>query len=154
MNDFESDWISLSQIQSGVRVFLSDFERRKQCVCIQDGSVWIKHCSIQDGCHHQVESEWMSEVFYANGGEWSVSEVFLVANGGTNLIKGEWVWQEKLRWLNTTWQNSKWLPLSSSVRMNGFESNWIRLSQSFVKNGKSKMAGFKMVAIIKLIRLN
>ena len=138
----------------------------------------IQHGRIQGGCHHQVESEWISEVFcanggegsvsevflvanggtqsnqvwvsltgktkmdeskmkefkmgaiiklsqnewvkffYANGGEWSVSEVFICANGGTNLSKCEWVWQEKLRWLNTTWQNSRWLPSSSWVRMN------------------------------------
>ena len=75
MNEFESDWISLSQSQSGVRVFLSEFERRKQGVWIQDGSVWIQHGRIQGGCHHQVESEWMSEGFFcANGGNpsWQV----------------------------------------------------------------------------------
>ena len=43
--------------------------------------------------------------------------------------------------------------------MNEFESDWTSLSQSFVQNGESKMAEFKMeeykmVAIIKLIRLN
>ena len=53
MNEFESDWISLSQCQSGVRVFLSESGRRKQ-------GVWIQHGRIQDNCHHQVESEWMS----------------------------------------------------------------------------------------------
>ena len=60
----EWEWISLSQIklvwvksQSGVRVFLSESERRKQ-------GVWIQHGRIQDGCHHQVESEWMSEVLF------------------------------------------------------------------------------------------
>ena len=37
MNEFESDWISLSQSQSGESVFLS-FQRRKQGVWIQDGS--------------------------------------------------------------------------------------------------------------------
>ena len=26
----------------------------------QDGTVWIQHGKIQDGCHHQVEWEWMS----------------------------------------------------------------------------------------------
>ena len=67
----EWEWISLSQIelvwvksQSGGRVFLSESERRKQGVWIQDGSVWIQHGRIQDGCHHQVESEWMSEGFF------------------------------------------------------------------------------------------
>ena len=83
MNEFESDWISLNQSQSGVRVFLSESERRKQGVWIQDGR-------IQDGCHHQVESEWMSEVFFcANGGEGSVSEVFFVQMVGTNPGKCE-----------------------------------------------------------------
>ena len=57
MNEFESHWISLSQSQSGVRVFLSESERRKQ-------GVWIQHGRIQDGCHHQVESEWMTEGFF------------------------------------------------------------------------------------------
>ena len=56
MNEFESDWISLSQSQSAERVFLSESERRKQ-------GVWIQHGRIQDGCNHQVKWEWMSEVF-------------------------------------------------------------------------------------------
>ena len=118
MNEFESDWISLIQI--GGRVFLSESERRKQ-------GVWIQHGRIQDGCNHHVDSEWMSEVYF-------------VQMVGTNLGKCEWVWEEKLRWLNqrwpnSRWQNSRWLPLSSWVRMNEFESGWISLSQSFVQNG-------------------
>ena len=43
--------------------------------------------SIQDGCYHQVVSEWMSEVFF-------------VQIVGTNLGKCEWVWEEILWWLN------------------------------------------------------
>ena len=82
---------------------------------------------IQDGCHHQVQSEWMTEVSF----------VLIV---GTNLGKCKWVWEEILRflnarWWNWTWQNSRWLPSSSWVRMNEFESDWISLSQSFVQNG-------------------
>ena len=57
MNEFESDWISLSQSQSAERVFLSESERRKQGVKFQHGR-------IQDGCNHQVKWEWMSEVFF------------------------------------------------------------------------------------------
>ena len=165
-----------------MRVFLSESERRKQGVWIQDGSVWIQHGRIQVGCHHQVESEWMSEGYFcANGGnqswqvwvslrgktkiaesklakfkmaefkmaaiikliqnelvkfflckwwggkwEWSF---FFVQMGGTNPGKCEWVWEEKLRWLNPRWQNSRWLPSISWVRMNKFESDWISLSQ-------------------------
>ena len=41
------------------------------------------------------------------------------------------------RWqcLNQTWQNSRWLPSSSWVRMNEYESEWISWSQSFEENG-------------------
>ena len=138
MNEFESDWIRLSQSQSGVRVFLSESERRKQ-------GVWIQHGRIQDDCHHQVESEWMSEVFLIQHGRIQdgchhqveseqMSEGFFVQMVGTNLGNCEWVWEEKLRWLNprwpnSRWQNSRWLPSSSWVRMNKFESDWISLSQ-------------------------
>ena len=131
MNEFESDWITLSQSQSGVRVFLSESERRKQ-------GVWIQHVRIQDDCHHQVESEWMSEVFLIqhcriqDGSHhqfqsvW-ISEGFFVQMVGTNLGKCEWVWEEKLRWLNPRWpnsrrQNSRWLPSSSCVRLNEWSS--------------------------------
>ena len=67
---------------------------------IQDGSVWNQDGKIQNGCHHQVESEWMS-----------LSQIELV---------------------------------------------WVRV---LCKMAESKMADFKMeelkmVAIIKLIRLN
>ena len=55
---------------------------------------------------------------------------FFVQMLGTNLGKCEWVWEKELRWLNPRWQNSIWLPSSSSVRMNEFESDWISLSQS------------------------
>ena len=30
--------------------------------------VWIQDSRIQDGCHHQVDSEWMSEVFFVQNG--------------------------------------------------------------------------------------
>ena len=55
MNEVESDWISLSQSQSRVRVFLSESERRKQGVWIPQCRCWIQDGRIQDGCHHQVE---------------------------------------------------------------------------------------------------
>ena len=65
---------------------------------------------------------------------------FFVQMLGINLGKCEWVWQGKLRWLNPTWLNSSWqnsrlLPSSSWVRMNEFESDWIKLGQSFVQHG-------------------
>ena len=86
-----------------------------------------KMARIQDGCHHQVEWEWMSEVFFC------------------------------AKWLNPRWQNSRWLTSSNWVRMNEFDSDWISLSQSFwvkCKMPESKMAEFKIATIIRLIRLN
>ena len=72
---------------------MSEFERKNK-----DG--WIQDCKIQDGrikdgCHHQVESHRMNEVF-------------VVQMVGPNLGKCEWVWEEILRWLNPRWQNSRW----------------------------------------------
>ena len=83
----EWQWMSLSQIELvlfRVRVEWECFwvnlrednkvsESKMPCVRIQDGK-------IQDGCHHQVESEWMSEVFF-------------LQMVGTNLGKCEWVWE-------------------------------------------------------------
>ena len=93
--------------------------------------------------------------------EWS----FFVEMVGTNLGKCEWVWEGKLRWLNPRWPNSRWLPSSSWVRMNEFESDWISLSQSQsgvrvfwvnlrednkVSESKMAVSESKMAAIIKL----
>ena len=52
------------------------------------------------------------------------------------LSQKKWVKFFCAKWLNPRWQHSRWLPSSSSVRMNEFESDWIRLSQSFVQNGR------------------
>ena len=129
MNEFESDWISLSQTQSGRRVFLSESERRKQGVWIPQYRSWIQvgriqDGKIQDGHHHQVESEWMSEVFLCKwwGGkcEWS----FFVQMVGTNLGKYECVWEEKLRWLNPRWWNSRWQNSRCPPSW-----NWVRMSE-------------------------
>ena len=70
---------------------------------VQNG--WILDGRILDDCHHQVESEWMSEVFF-------------VQMVGTNPGKCEWVWEKILwwlnpRWSNSIWHNSRWLPSSS-----------------------------------------
>ena len=81
------------------------------------------------------------------------------------------------KWQNRSWQNSRWLPSSSWVRMNEFDSYWISLShielvwvrvrvmsecfwrnlreddkvfESKMASSESKMAEFKMAAIIKL----
>ena len=70
---------------------------------VQNG--WIQNGRIQYHCHHQVESEWMSEVYFCKKwlnprwlpssswvrmNEWS----FFVQMLGTNLGKCKWVWEE------------------------------------------------------------
>ena len=76
---------------------------------------------IQDGCHHQVESEWMCEGFLCKW--WKP------------ILASEWVWEEKLRGLNprcpnSRWQNSRWLPSTSWVKMNEWsffvQNGWIQ----------------------------
>ena len=105
MNDFESDWIRLSQS------------------FVQHG--WIQDGRIQDGCHHlvsQIELVWVrvrveEECFWVNLRE------------NNKCLNPRW------QCLIPTWQSSRWLPSSSWVRMNEFESVWTSLSQSFVQNG-------------------
>ena len=74
----------------------------------------VKFCFVQNG--------WIQDSRIQDGCnhqfEWEcMSEVFLC------------------KWMNTRWQSSRWLPSSSWVRMNEFESDWTSLSQSFVQNG-------------------
>ena len=50
-------------------------------------------------------NEWSILCKYWRGkSEWS----FFLQMVGSNLGKCEWVWEEKLRWLNPRWQNSSW----------------------------------------------
>ena len=91
MNEFESDWIRLSQsfmqngwiqdgrIQDGCHHLVNQIAlvwvrvrvegecfwvnlREDNKVSESKMVVWIQHGRIQDGCHHQVESQWMNEV--------------------------------------------------------------------------------------------
>ena len=133
MNELESYWISLSQSQSGERMFLSVSERRWQGVWIQDGSVWIQDGRIQDGCHHQVESEWVKFFFVQNG--WIKDSRILGYHYEVEL-------ENELNH-SQRWQNSRWLPSSIWVRI-----TWVKFI--FVQMTESKMAEFKMAAIIKL----
>ena len=104
----------------------------------------IQYVRIQDGCHHQVEWEWMS----------------------LNQIKLVWVSvrvEEECFWVNLREHNkvSESKEAVSESNMAEFKmAAIIKLSQNewvnffMCKLAQSKMAEFKMVAIIKLIRLN
>ena len=155
MNEFESDWISLIQSQSGVRVFFEwicekitrCLNPRWQCLnprwqnsrwlpssrgvrmnvwkffcangCIQDGR-------IQNGCHHQVESEWMNEVFLCNMVESKIDTIQDGCHQQINQIELGCV-RVRVEW----------------------ECFWINL-RGDNKGSEAIMAVFKMAAIIKL----
>ena len=53
----------------------------------------------------------MAAIIKLSQNEWVKD--FFVQMVGTNLGKCEWVWKEKLRWLNPRWQYLGWLPSSS-----------------------------------------
>ena len=98
INEFESDWISLSQSQSGERVFLSESQKKNKVS--ESKMAEFKMAGII-----KLRWEWMSEVVF-------------VQMEGTNLGKCQWDWEGKLRWLKADWQNSRWLPSPSWVRIN------------------------------------
>ena len=143
--------------QSGVRGFLSESGRRKQGVWIQHGriqdgchhqvesewmsegffcanggnqswQVWVRLRGKTKMAESKMVEFKMAAIIKLSQNEWV--KVFFVQMVGTNLGKCEWDWEEKLRWLNPRWWNSRWLPSSSWERMNEFESDWISLSQS------------------------
>ena len=102
---------------------------------------WIQDGRIQDGCHHQVESEWMSEVFF-------------VQMVGTNLGKCEWVWEEKLRMAESKMAKFKMAEFKMAAIIKLSQIEWVKSFLMAIQDGKSKMAEFKMAAIIKLVRMN
>ena len=153
MNEFESDWISLSQS------------------FVQNG--WIQDGKIEDGYHHEVKWECMSlsqieldwvrvrmewECFSMNpieDNKVSVSKMavseskmaefkmvaiiklsqnewvkfFYLQMVGTKLGKCEWVWEEKLSRLNPKWPNSRWqIKMAAIIRSRENEWVWVRLN--------------------------
>ena len=127
----ESEWMSevfLCKWWEPILASGNDFESKYYDGWIQDGQ--IQDGRIQDGCHHQVNWEWMS-----------LSHIELVWIS----VRMEW----ECFWVNLREDNkvseSKMAEFKMAViikfikvflcRMNEFESDWIRLSQSFVQNG-------------------
>ena len=68
MNEFESKWIGFEckvRVETRVLAIVSEFKRKITKVAESKlAEAQSKHGRIQDGCHHQVESEWMSEGFF------------------------------------------------------------------------------------------
>ena len=139
----ESEWMS--------EVFEWMLREDNKVSEFQDGNVWIQHGRvgrIQDGCHHQVESEWMSEVFLCKMAESRMADFNMAAI--IKLSQNEWVKFFCAKWLNDGCHHQV-------ESMNDFESDWIswvrvlsKMAESKMAVSESKMAEFKMVAIIKL----
>ena len=110
---FLCKWTSLSEFVSGMAESkMAELAKFKMAAIIklsQNEWVWVR-------LKFESESEWSESVF-----EWKMKI--------TRYLNPRW------QCLNPTWQNSRWLPSSSWVRMNEFESDWTSLSQSFVQNG-------------------
>ena len=79
----ECFWVNLREddkvFESKMAVFESNMSEFKMAAIIkfsqnewvkfffvQNG--WIQDVTVQDGCHHQVESEWLSEVLFVQNG--------------------------------------------------------------------------------------
>ena len=97
---------------------VSEFERKNYYGWIQDGGIQVGR--IQDGCHHHIESEWLSEVSFVQNG-W---------------IQGGCHHQDE----------SEWMTLSQ-IELVGIRI-FSKMAES--KMSESKMAEYKMAAIIKL----
>ena len=125
--------------------FWVNLREDNKCVWNQDGR--------QDGCHQFFCAKWLNPRWQNSSGwdwislrmnEWSffvqngwiarwlnhqvsewMSRSFFCANGEPILAScEEWVWEEKLRWLNPRWHNSRWLTSSRWCQ----NESWVRLN--------------------------
>ena len=156
MNEFESDWISLSQSQSGVRGFWVNLREDKK----------VSESKMAVSGAYMVEFK-MAAFIILSQNEWL--KIFC-ANGGNQSWQ---VWvslRRKTKMAESKMATFKMAAIIRSSENDEFESDWISLSQSqsgvrvFWENlredtkvSESKMAesksnrtDFKMAAIIKL----
>ena len=145
----QNEWVKffLCKWWEPILASVSEIERKNYYGWIQDGGIQVGR--IQDGCHHQVESEWISEFLFVQNG-WiqygriqygchqhieseSMSEISFVQNG--------WIQDGCLHQ-----DESEWMTLSQIelVGVRGIS----KMAES--KMVEFKMAEFKMAAIIKL----
>ena len=125
-----SDWISLSQNQSGVRVFWlnlrEDNKVSESKMAVSESTIAeFKMAAIIKLSQNDLVNffcakwlnprwqnlRWLPSSSWVRMNEWR----FFVQMVATNLSKCEWVWEEILWWLNprcsnSRWQNSRWLP--------------------------------------------
>ena len=91
---------------------------------------WILDCRIQDGCHHQVDSEWMSKVLFCANGENQSWQVWVSLTRKTKMA--EYKMAE--------------FKMAAILKFSENAMNEVFLC----KMAESKMAEFMMAAIIKL----
>ena len=118
------EWVKLYLCKGWepIMASMSEFEKKNWDGQVQDGG--IPDGRIQDGCHHQVEWEWMFFFQIANGLSESQTWVRVFWSHSERRKQGVWIHDDSV--LIQRWQNSRWLPSSSWLRMNEFESDWIR----------------------------
>ena len=127
---------------------VSDFERKYYHSWILDGQ--IKDGRIQDGCHHQVEWEWMSLsqiklVWVRVRMEWECFWVYLREDrkmSESNMTEFKMAAIIKLR-------QKEWMKFFCAKGGNQSWQVWVTLKGN-TKMAESKMAKFKMATIIKL----
>ena len=146
MNVFESDWIRLNlelsfvqhgwiqdgRIQDGCHNLVSQIELVWVRVRVEGECFWVnlrEENKVSESKMAVSESNMaefrMAAIIKLSQNEWM--KFLFVQIVETNLGKHEWLWEEKLRWLNPRWPNSRWLPSSSWVKM----KEW----SFFVQNG-------------------
>ena len=131
---------------------------------------WIQDGSIQDGCHHKVEWEWMSEVFFCSkwlkprwqNSRWLTSSSWVRMNE----FESDWISLSQ-SFVQNGWIQDGRIQDGCHHHINQIELVWIRVrvewecfwvnlrednkvSDSKMAVSESKMADFKMAAIIKL----
>ena len=109
-----SDWISMSQSQSGVGVFEWIWEK-------------ITRCLNPMACESNMAEFKMAAIIKLSQNEWV--KFFYVEMVVTNLGKCEWVWEDKLRRLNPRWQiQDRRIQEAAIIKLSENEWVWGRLN--------------------------
>ena len=169
VNEFQSEWISLSQsfVQNG---WLEDRHNSQMAdpssswvrmpwmkfFLSQDG--WLLVCRIQDGWHHQVEWEWMSlnqiGLVWVRSFVQQVSE-YKMAVAESSMAEFKMVCHHQVE---SEWKSEVFLCKMGESKMEEFKmagiirssGEWMTEVFFLFKMADSKMVGVKMAAIIKM----
>ena len=155
MSEFESDWTSLSQsffakwlnprwqnsrwLPSSCSVRMNEWSFFCENSGNQSWQVWVSLRGKTNIAESKMAKFKMTAIIKLSENEWvwvRLNQFESESEWSESVF--EWIWEKitshlNPRWqcLNPTLQNSRWLPSSSWVRMNEFESDWTSLSQRF-----------------------